>query len=99
MSSNPVTRWSSWGPEMQSVLRIVAAAIYMLSGSMKLFAFPFGMPPGNQAAAMLTEPWIAGVLEFVGGGLLLLGLLTRPVAFLLSGEMAVAYFQVHAPRG
>lgn len=90
----------SWGPRLQSVLRIVAAYLFMLHGTTKLFAFPQGMGPDHTGTATAwTQPWFAGVLEFAGGLLLLLGLFTRPVAFLLAGEMAVAYFQVHAPRG
>jgi putative oxidoreductase len=81
------------------VLRIVAAFMFMLSGTVKLFAFPIGMPPDGGTAAVMSQPWFAGVLEVFGGGLLLLGLFTRPVAFLLAGEMAVAYFQFHAPKG
>jgi putative oxidoreductase len=92
------TRWSSWAPYLRSVLRIVAAYMFILAGSSKLFAFPVGMPPNGATAAIGTQPWIGGVLEAFGGGLLLLGLFTRPVAFLLAGEMAVAYFQFHAPN-
>jgi putative oxidoreductase len=80
------------------VLRIVAAFIFVLSGTSKLFAFPVGMPPDGATAQPLTQIWIGGVLEVVGGGLLLVGLFTRPVAFVLSGMMAVAYFQFHAPQ-
>jgi putative oxidoreductase len=65
---------------------------------MKLFAFPIGMPPNNAAATFMTQAWFGGVLEVGGGCLLLVGLFTRPVAFLLSGEMAVAYFQFHYPQ-
>ena len=90
-------RWSSWGPQLQSVLRIVAAFIFIPSGSMKLFAYPMGMPPDNSTATFMTQAWFGGVLEFFGGGLMLIGLFTRPVAFVLSGTMAVAYFQFHAP--
>ena len=97
-ASNIVSRWSLWGPQLQSVLRIVSALLFMLSGSMKLFAFPAGMPDGS-TAPFLSQMWIGGVLEVFGGALLLLGLFTRPVAFLLSGEMAVAYFQFHFPGG
>ena len=94
-----VARWSGWGPQLQSVLRIVAAGIFFLAGTMKLFAFPAGVPPNGGTVPLLSEVGLAGVLEVVGGGLLLLGLFTRPVAFVLSGEMAVAYFQFFAPKG
>jgi putative oxidoreductase len=94
-----VARWSGWGPQLRSVLRIVAAGIFFLAGTMKLFAFPTGIPPHGGTVPLLSEVGLAGVLEVVGGGLLLLGLFTRPVAFILSGEMAVAYFQFFAPKG
>jgi putative oxidoreductase len=82
-----------------SVLRIVAAFMFILSGTMKLFAFPAGMPPDGSTASMMSQAWIGGVLEVFGGGLVLIGLFTRPIAFILSGMMAVAYFQFHAPQG
>ena len=66
---------------------------------MMLFAFPAGMPPGGGTAPFLSQLWIGAVLEVFGGALLLVGLFTRPVAFLLAGEMAVAYFQFHFPQG
>jgi putative oxidoreductase len=94
-----VAKWSTWGPQMQSVLRIVAAFIFILSGTMKLFAFPAGVPPDGGTVPLLSQMGIGAILEVVGGGLLLLGLFTRPVAFVLSGEMAVAYFQFHYPQG
>jgi len=94
-----IDRWSEWGPRLQSVLRIVAALMFVLAGTMKLFAFPAGMPPDGGTVPLFSQLWFAGVLETFGGGLLLLGLFTRPVAFILSGEMAVAYFQVHFQRG
>ena len=90
--------WSSWQGELRSALRIVAAAMFTMSGTSKLFAFPIGMPPNGQTATFGTEIWIGGVLEAVGGSLMLLGLFSRPVAFVLSGEMAVAYFQFHWPQ-
>ena len=91
-------KWASWGPYLQSVLRIVAAFMFLQSGTMKLFAWPAGMPPDDSTATLLSQVGIAGVLEVVGGGLLMLGLFTRPVAFILSGEMAVAYFQFFAAQ-
>ncbi len=96
---NIVEKWSAWGPRLQSVLRIVAAFMFMLSGTMKLFAFPAGIPPDGGTVPLISQMGLGGVLETFGGGLLLLGLFTRPVAFLLSGEMAVAYFQFHFPKG
>lgn len=82
---------------MLSVFRIVAGLIFFSSGTMKLFNYP-PMPPGMPPFHLMSELGLAGVLEVFGGGLIVLGLLTRPVAFVLAGEMAVAYFQFHAPR-
>jgi putative oxidoreductase len=90
--------WSSWQGEIRSVMRIVAAAMFMVAGTSKLFAFPIGMPPNGQTATFGTQVWIGGALEVFGGLLMLLGLFSRPVAFILSGEMAVAYFQFHQPQ-
>ena len=81
-------------PYLQSALRIAAAFIFVLHGTQKLFGFPGGSPV--PAGSLLGA---AGVLEAVGGTLMLLGLFTRPVAFVLAGEMAVAYFTAHMPRG
>ncbi|HET9952243.1 MAG TPA: DoxX family protein [Candidatus Eisenbacteria bacterium] len=97
--SSPTGKWAALGPRLLSVLRIVAAFLFMQAGSMKLFAFPAGMPPDGSTATVMSQIWIGAVLEVFGGGLLLVGLFTRPVAFLLAGEMAVAYFQFHAPKG
>jgi putative oxidoreductase len=80
-----------------SVLRIVAAFLFMLHGTQKLFAFPVSEP--RDPAALFSLMGLAGVLEVFGGLLLLLGLFTRPVAFVLAGEMAVAYFKSHFPEG
>jgi putative oxidoreductase len=87
---------SSWSPRLLSLLRIVAAFLFMAHGTQKLFGFP--APPGHAIAAMSLS-WWAGAIEVVGGALLLLGLFTRPVAFLCAGEMAIAYFKAHAPHG
>ena len=92
-------KWITFAPYFQSILRIIAALLFLQSGTMKLFAFPMGMPPDGGTANLMTQVGIAGILETVGGLLLVLGLFTRPVAFILSGEMAVAYFQFHAPNG
>ena len=92
-------RWISWAPQFRSILRIVCGLLFLPIGSMKLFAWPMGMPPNNATAPLLSQMGVGGVLEVVGGTLILLGLFTRPVAFILSGEMAVAYWQFHAPTG
>jgi putative oxidoreductase len=92
-------RWRSWAPYLLSVLRIIAAFLFMQFGSAKLLAIPGAVMPGGGTAPLMSLPGFAGSLELVGGALLLLGLFTRPVAFLLSGEMAVAYFLGHAPHG
>jgi putative oxidoreductase len=87
----------AWAPRLLSVLRIVAALIFLEHGAQKLLGFP-PMPAGGSMPAPLSLLWFAGVLELLGGLLLLIGLFTRPVAFLLAGEMAVAYWMVHAPQ-
>jgi putative oxidoreductase len=92
-------RWRSWAPYLLSVVRIVAAFVFMQFGSAKLVAIPAAIMPGGGTAPLTSLPGFAGSLELVGGALLLLGLFTRPVAFLLSGEMAFAYFMGHAPQG
>lgn len=87
---------AAWAPRLLSVLRIVSALIFMEHGTQKLLGFPpmaQGMSPPP-----LSLLGMAGMLEMVGGALLLIGLLTRPVAFLLAGEMAVAYWMAHAPK-
>jgi putative oxidoreductase len=84
-----------YSPYALAVLRIVAAVIFLEHGTQKLFGFP---PPTSAQPALLSLTGIGGMLEIVGGFLLLLGLFTRPVAFVLSGEMAVAYWMFHAPR-
>ena len=85
-----------YAPYALAALRIVAALIFMEHGTQKLFGFP--APPTSGQPALLSLSGIGGIMEFVGGLLLLVGLFTRPVAFLLSGEMAVAYWMFHAPR-
>ncbi len=91
-------KWRSGAPYLKSVLRIVSALMFITFGTMKLFAFPVGMPPDGGTAKLMTQTGIGGILEVFGGGLMLLGLFTRPVAFILAGEMAVAYFQFHFPQ-
>jgi putative oxidoreductase len=80
-----------------SLLRMVAAALFIEHGMQKYFGFPIPFPMGEIHPFSLFG--FAGALELAGGALLLLGLFTRPAAFLLSGEMAVAYFMAHAPQG
>jgi len=78
------------------LLRVVSGLLFLQAGGMKIFDW-FGGIPAQYGGhpALFTQAWIGGVLEFYGGLLLLLGLFTRPVAFILSGEMAVAYWQFH----
>ena len=85
----------TWMPRLLSVLRIAAGFMLMMHGTQKLFNVPFGEHGG---VALVSLMGLAGVLEAGGGLLLLLGLFTRPTAFILSGLMAVAYFMAHAPR-
>jgi len=92
------SRWQSMTPQFLSILRIAAAFIFIQSGMMKLFGYPT-TKIGGGTVALFSQMGVGGILEFFGGALLLLGFCTRPVAFILSGEMAVAYFQFHAPRG
>jgi putative oxidoreductase len=79
-----------------SALRIVAALSFITHGTQKLFAYPVAQP--REPVDLFTQAGLAGVLETFGGLLILVGLFTRPVSFLLSGQMAWAYFQAHAPR-
>ncbi len=85
---------SPWAGKVRSIVRIVAGLCFISFGTMKLFAFP---PYQGMPVPWLSQAGIGGMLEVAGGALVTLGLLTRPVAFLLSGEMAVAYFQFHFP--
>ena len=88
---------SPWTGRMLSILRIVTALMFVTAGSTKLFGYPpppMPMPP----IPVMSQMWIGGVLEMVGGTCLIFGLFTRPVSFVLAGEMAVAYFQFHVPQ-
>ena len=89
---------AEWAPRMLSVLRIVAALLLLEHGTQKLFGFPLPNPAAGGTPAPFTLIWYAAILEFAGGLLLLFGVFTRPVAFILSGEMAFAYWMAHAPR-
>ena len=84
-----------YAPQALSLLRIVASLIFLLHGSQKLIGFPAGEMPMPPVGSFM---WFGGLLELVGGLLLLIGLFSRPVAFILSGEMAVAYWMFHAPQ-
>ena len=85
-----------WRERLLSLLRIVAGFMFMLHGTQKLLAWPLSEPgPAVELASLMG---VAGVLEMVGGFLILIGLFTRPVAFILAGEMAVAYFMAHFPN-
>jgi putative oxidoreductase len=88
---------AGWTPQLQSVLRIMAGFLFVAHGAQKLFGFL--APPGMPAFPAFSLMWVAGVLELFGGLLFLIGLFTRPVAFILAGQMAVAYFMAHAPGG
>lgn len=88
----------SWSPRVLSILRIVTGFLFIWHGSQKLLGYP-PMPSSAGGSSLPPTMLAAGILElFVGGGLFLLGLFTRPAAFILCGFMAVAYFMAHAPK-
>ena len=86
-----------WEPQLRSLLRIVAGYTFSLHGYQKLFGW-FGGLGGNKAE-LASLMGAAGLIETVGGALIILGLFTRPTGFILCGQMAVAYFMAHAPNG
>jgi len=96
-TTNTDSFFVNWTPRLLSVLRIITGFLLIPHGAQKLFGFL--APPGAPTPPLMSQIGLAGVLEFFGGLLLLLGLFTRPVAFILSGLMAVAYFLAHAPGG
>jgi len=99
MSTAPVVaKWQGMGPQLRSLLRIVAAGMYITHGTMKLFAFPSSLMPGGGTVPLMSQLGVGGVIEIVGGTLLLLGLFTRPIAFIAAGELAVIYWQYHFPQ-
>ncbi|MGH9349244.1 MAG: DoxX family protein [Vicinamibacterales bacterium] len=83
-----------YAPQVYALFRIVAGFLFLFHGLQKLFGLF-----GGQVVATGSLPWFAGIIELVGGVLIMVGLLTRVVAFIASGEMAVAYFLVHQPQG
>ena len=85
---------AAFAPTVLGILRIVTALLFMEHGTAKLLNFPVS----EMHPTAFSLPWIAGVLEIVGGALVLVGLWTRPVAFILSGQMAAAYWMAHAPQ-
>jgi putative oxidoreductase len=87
---------TSWAPRLLSVLRFITGFLFIWHGTQKLFDYPASP---NGAVGLMSFMGFTGVLEFVGGLLILLGLFTRPTAFILSGMMAVAYFMAHASGG
>jgi len=87
-----------WTGYVRSVVRIVVGLLFSMHGWQKLFGL-FGGMGGHGPSPMWSQSWVAGVIETVGGAMILAGLFTRPVAFVLCGEMAVAYFQKHLSRG
>jgi putative oxidoreductase len=89
--------WEKYTPQMLSILRIVAALIFIEHGTQKLWAFP-GPPPSGNLPAIMSLGGAAALLEVILGPLLLVGIYTRWMAFILSGEMAFAYWISHFPR-
>jgi len=96
MSTMDIT-CAQWSPRLLSVLRMVTALLFIQHGSMKLLGFP--PSEAFTGVKLFSLIGFAGVLELFGGLLILLGLFTRPAAFILSGEMAFAYFMAHASHG
>jgi putative oxidoreductase len=94
--NNLESRFQSWAPMLLGILRIVTAFMFIQHGSAKIFQIPH--VPMFDGVQLMSLTGLAGILEIFGGILLLLGLFTRPVAFVLSGEMAFAYFIAHAPH-
>ena len=95
--SNAFARWRAAAPYLLSILRILCGLLFFVLGLSKLFAVPVPAMPDGSTFPLTSITGVAGVLELVGGALLILGLFTRTTAFILSGMMAVAYFKYHAP--
>ncbi len=88
------TSLERWAPYVLSIVRIIVALLFLEHGSSKLFGFPQAM----DTPAAFSIVWFSAIIEFLGGALVAIGLFTRPAAFIMSGEMAVGYFMVHAPQ-
>jgi putative oxidoreductase len=89
---------ASWSPHLLGVLRIITGLMLLAHGTAKIIQWPF-VEMFKDGVPLASLMGIGGILEIVGGALIVLGLFTRPVAFVLSGMMAVAYFMFHAPAG
>jgi len=87
--------YERWSPQALSILRIMVGLLFLEHGTQKLLGFP---PSPNLGPALISLSGLQGVIELLGGLLILVGLFTRPVAFILCGDMAVAYFMAHAPK-
>lgn len=87
--------WTVWAPRFLSLLRLMTGLLFLQHGTAKILAFP---PSEMAGRVSFTLGGLSGVFELIGGALIVVGLFTRPVAFILSGMMAVAYFMVHAPQ-
>ena len=95
----PQAARASFLPFARSALRIMVGFLFMEHGLQKILGLLGGVGGSGGTAHFISWSWVAGILELVGGLLILIGLFTSPVAFVLCGEMAVAYFWVHFPRG
>jgi putative oxidoreductase len=104
MMNNPDSFYGKWAPRVLSLLRIIAGFLLIQHGAQKLFGVLVppsapGAPQSHGTFTLLSLMGVSGILEFFGGLLIILGLFTRPAAFILSGLLAVAYFMGHAPGG
>lgn len=88
---------TAWTPRVLSILRVVSGLVFLQYGTMKVFNFP-AVDSHKPFELLTVVPGLAGLLELVGGALIVLGLFTRPTAFILSGFMAVAYWTAHVPK-
>lgn len=91
-------QWTKWTPYVLGILRIVTGFLFLQHGSAKLLGVPH-LDMFARGVPLMSLMGMAGILELVGGAMILVGLFTRPTAFILSGQMAVAYFMAHAPEG